>query len=325
MIYYPVGRIKDQDLFGVHDLDGDEVFVDVTTGENVEQDATIAENVKEQDATIAKNVKGITAATTSQISKDDVTLAQTLMEIKAAKPKANGVTIQEPTEFKTTSPPQPSQHSHVKDKENVKESLNKTQAEVTEGSSNRVGQELEQESANKQKLVEQEQAKVVDDDTAELKRCLEIVPKDDDDVAIEATPLSSKSPTINFNREDLEVLRSIVNERFKKTKPLDDMDNLLFQTLKTMFEPHVEDIIWKYQQGAVKVNSWKLFYSCGVYCVTTKNMVYYLLVEKMYPFTNSILHQLWTDVRLHIDYEVEMAYVLFRLIRRHINDGYKPE
>nr|GEX00942.1 hypothetical protein [Tanacetum cinerariifolium] len=109
-----------------------------------------------------------------------------------------------------------------------------------------------------------------------LKRCLEIVPEDDD-VVIEATPLSSKSPTIvdykiykewkksyfkiiradgnspnyltfriifkNFNREDLEVLRSIVKEWFKKIKPVDDMDNLLFQTLKTMFEPHVEDII----------------------------------------------------------------------------------
>nr|GEY76790.1 hypothetical protein [Tanacetum cinerariifolium] len=57
-------------------------------------------------------------------------------------------------------------------------------------------QELEQESAKKQKLAEQEQAKEADDDLAELKRCLEIVPKDDDDVAIEATPLSSKSPTI---------------------------------------------------------------------------------------------------------------------------------
>nr|GFC29360.1 hypothetical protein [Tanacetum cinerariifolium] len=37
-------RIKDQDLFGVHDLDGDEVFVDVTTSENIEQDAAVAEN-----------------------------------------------------------------------------------------------------------------------------------------------------------------------------------------------------------------------------------------------------------------------------------------
>nr|GEU67974.1 copia protein [Tanacetum cinerariifolium] len=200
------------------------------------------------------------------------------------------------------------------DEENVEESIKKTQAEVTKGSSKRAGQELEQESAKKQKLDEQEKAKLVDDDIVELKRCLKIVHKDDD-VAIKATPISSKSSTIvdyknyregkkcyfkiiradgnsqnyptfgtmfkNFNREDLKVLRSIVKERFKKTKTVDDMDNLLFQTLKTVFEHYVEDIIWKYNQGAVKVNNYKLFDSCGVYCVTTKNMVYYLLVEKM--------------------------------------------
>nr|GEY42531.1 hypothetical protein [Tanacetum cinerariifolium] len=177
--------IKDQDLFVVHDVDGDEVFMDVTT---------------------------------------------------AAKPKAKGVTIQEPSEFRTTSPLQPSQPPQARNKE--------------------------QESAKKQKLDEQEQAKVADDDTTELKRCLQIVLEGDDDVAIEETPLSSKSPTIfdykiyrewkksyfkiikanrnsenyltfrtmfrNFNREDLEVLRSIVKERFKKIKPVDDMDNLLF-------------------------------------------------------------------------------------------------
>nr|GFC87278.1 hypothetical protein [Tanacetum cinerariifolium] len=51
-----------------------------------------------------------------QISKDELTLAQTLMEIKAAKPKAKGVTIQEPSEFQTTSPPQPSQPPHAKEK-----------------------------------------------------------------------------------------------------------------------------------------------------------------------------------------------------------------
>nr|GEV11725.1 retrovirus-related Pol polyprotein from transposon TNT 1-94 [Tanacetum cinerariifolium] len=152
--------------------------------------------------------------------------------------------------------------------ENVEESFKKTQAEVTKGSSKRAGEEIEQESAKKQKLDEQIQVEGVNNDIAELKRCLEIVPEDDDDVAIEATPLSSKSPTIvdykiyregkksyfkiiradgnsqnyltfgtmfkNFNREDLEVLRSIVKERFKKTKPVDDMENLLFQTLKTI-------------------------------------------------------------------------------------------
>nr|GEW79868.1 hypothetical protein [Tanacetum cinerariifolium] len=79
------GRINDQDMFEVHDLDGDEVFVDVTTGEKVEHGKTVAESVE-----------GITAATTLQITKDELTLAQTLIEIRAAKHKDKGVTIQEP-------------------------------------------------------------------------------------------------------------------------------------------------------------------------------------------------------------------------------------
>nr|GEV68161.1 hypothetical protein [Tanacetum cinerariifolium] len=158
----------------------------------------------------------------------------------------------------------------------VEERSKKTQAEVTEGSSKRAGDELEQESAKRQKLEKK-------DYSAELKRCLEIVPEDDDDVTIEATPLSSKSPTIvdykiykewkksyfkiikadgnsqsyltfrkmfkNFNREDLEVMWSIVKERFKKAKPVDDMDNLLFQTLKTMFEHYLKTIYGDINKG----------------------------------------------------------------------------
>nr|GEX55473.1 hypothetical protein [Tanacetum cinerariifolium] len=164
--------------------------------------------------------------------------------------------------------------------ETVEERLKKTNAEVTKGSSKRAGDEIKKENAKRQRLEKE-------DDNKELKRCLEIVPKDDDDdVTIEATHLSSKSPTIvdymiykegkksyfkiiradgnsqnyltfrkmfkNFNKEDLEVLRSIVKKIFEKTKPLNDMDN---QPLKTMFEHKVEDNIWKYQQGTVKVHN----------------------------------------------------------------------
>nr|GEW71664.1 hypothetical protein [Tanacetum cinerariifolium] len=200
----------------------------------------------------------------------------------------------------------------VKGSEKAAEGSEKAQ----EGSSKRAADKLEHKDAKKQRIKE-------DNESVELKRCMEIITEDDDDVTIKATPLSSKSSTIvdykiykegrksffkiiradgnsqnyltfgkmfkNFNREDLEVLWSIVKSRFKKTKPVDDMDNLLFQTLKTMFEYHVEDNIWKYQQGTVKVLNWKLFDSCRVYCVTTQNTVYYLLVKKMYPFTRNIL------------------------------------
>ncbi|GJT25846.1 hypothetical protein Tco_0895783 [Tanacetum coccineum] len=42
--------------------------------------------------------------------------------------------------------------------------------------------------------------------------------------------------------EDLEVLWSIVKARFKKTEPVNYMDNFLHLNLKTMFEHHIEDI-----------------------------------------------------------------------------------
>nr|GEY40613.1 hypothetical protein [Tanacetum cinerariifolium] len=122
-------RMNDEDLFGVNDLDGDEVIVDVTTSKNVEQDATFAEkevsDVADEVVTTAESVEGIIAATAPQISKDDVTLAQTLMEIKAAKPKEKGVTIQEPSEFRTTSSLQSSQPPHDKDKAREKNKANR--------------------------------------------------------------------------------------------------------------------------------------------------------------------------------------------------------
>nr|GEY53764.1 hypothetical protein [Tanacetum cinerariifolium] len=92
----------------------------------------------------------------------------------------------------------------------------------------------------------------------------------------------------NFNREYLEVLWAIVKDRFKKEKPVDDMDNILFRTLKTMSEHHVEDTIWNYQQGLAKV----------------------------YPLTRNTLHQLWSNVRLQVDYDVEMAYDILRFIKK---------
>nr|GEW83988.1 hypothetical protein [Tanacetum cinerariifolium] len=113
-------RMNDEYLFRVKDLNGDEVIVDVTTGENVEKDATVAEKdvnaVADEVVSIAKSIEGITAATTPKISKDDVILAQTLTEIKAAKSMATGVTIQEPSNFRTTSPSQSSQPLQTKDK-----------------------------------------------------------------------------------------------------------------------------------------------------------------------------------------------------------------
>ncbi|GKA34352.1 hypothetical protein Tco_0720781 [Tanacetum coccineum] len=126
----------------------------------------------------------------------------------------------------------------------------------------------------------------------------------------------------NFDREDLEVLWSIVKARFKKTKPVNYMDTLLLHNLKTMFEHHVEDNVWKNQQGLVKVLNLKLYDSCGVHCVTMQNMLFYLLVKKIYPLTSHTLHQMFNDVKLQVDYECEMAFKLLRLVKKQLKEGY---
>ncbi|GKE32708.1 hypothetical protein Tco_1452030, partial [Tanacetum coccineum] len=71
-----------------------------------------------------------------------------------------------------------------KDTELVKESFKKAEM-VQEGSSKRAGDELEQEKAKKQKI---------DDDKAEMKKYMEVVP--DDEVAIDTIPLATKPPVI---------------------------------------------------------------------------------------------------------------------------------
>ncbi|GJZ18540.1 hypothetical protein Tco_0554663 [Tanacetum coccineum] len=198
----------------------------------------------------------------------------------------------------------------------------KAEAEIAqESSSKRAGEELEQESSKKKKMEE-------DKEFEELNQCLEIVPDDGDDVTIDATPLSIKSPTIvdykiykegkksyfqiiradgkiqmyltfgkmlkNFDREHLEVLWSIVKAIFKKTEPVNYMDTLLLHNLKTMFEHHVED----------------------------NSMLFYLLVEKIYPLINHILHQMFNNVKLQVDYECEMAFELLRLVKKQLKEGY---
>ncbi|GJX82186.1 hypothetical protein Tco_0331667 [Tanacetum coccineum] len=62
----------------------------------------------------------------------------------------------------------------------------------TEGSSKRVGEELESKNLMKQKLDENVEAEV--DDEAEMKKHMEIVPNDE--VAIDAIPLATKPPII---------------------------------------------------------------------------------------------------------------------------------
>ncbi|GJT46388.1 hypothetical protein Tco_0955103 [Tanacetum coccineum] len=121
--------------------------------------------------------------------------------------------------------------------------------------------------------------KVEDDkEKAELKHLMKIIP-DEEEVAIDAIPLAVKSPSIvgwkiykegrksyyqimradgksqmymilsqmlkSFDSEDL---YKLVKAKYESTRPMEDLDLLLWGDLKTMFEPHVEDKVRKNQQ-----------------------------------------------------------------------------
>ncbi|GJZ82018.1 hypothetical protein Tco_0647012 [Tanacetum coccineum] len=91
---------------------------------------------------------------------------------------------------------------------------NETRAK--ESSSKRAGTELEQEEAKKQKIDD-------DQDEAEMKKHMEIVPDDE-----------------NIDREDLETLWKLVKAKHGNTRPEEGYERVLWGDLKVMFELDVE-------------------------------------------------------------------------------------
>ncbi|GJW72621.1 reverse transcriptase domain-containing protein [Tanacetum coccineum] len=87
---YLVNVQTDEDMFGVNDLDGDEVIV-----ENVDVVKTTEETrsvVEEVTAVIIPVSAATTTTTTTAINDVEMTLAQALAELKSAKPKATTIT-----------------------------------------------------------------------------------------------------------------------------------------------------------------------------------------------------------------------------------------
>ncbi|GJU60880.1 hypothetical protein Tco_1238646 [Tanacetum coccineum] len=260
---YLVNVQTDEDMFGVNDLDSDEVIVEsVDVVNTAEETRSVVEEVTA--VTIPASAATTTTITTG-ITDVEITLAQALVELKSAKPKANKLAqrlqAQEQDEFTDAE--------KARLTKLVEESSKKAEVGIAhESSLKRAGEELEQESSKKQKLEEDKEFK-------ELNQCLEIIPDDGDDVTIDATPLSTKSPTIvdyeiykEGKKSYFQIIREDIKARFKKTEPVNYIDNFLLLNLNTMFEHHVEDNVWKNQQGLVKVLNWKLYDSCRVHCVT---------------------------------------------------------
>ncbi|GJV93130.1 hypothetical protein Tco_1540943 [Tanacetum coccineum] len=376
-------NVHDADMFGVHDLDGDEVFVET----------------EEPVVNAATTISTIPVSAVKDLSNVDMTLAQALAELKSTKPKAvttaaitnttavtrhkaKGLVIQEQEQAETLITSSKDKERIAREKEEANAALiaqwndihdkveidhelaqrlqAEEQEELTIEEKSKLFQQLldkrrnhfaakrAEERRNKpptkaqqRSIISMKRANTFVDMDIELVGGSEVREEgsetkeessskradDGDDVTIEATPLSTKSPTIvdykiykEGKKSYFQIIRADGTSQMYLTfgKMLKNFDR---EDL-TMFDYHLEDSVWKNQQGLVKVLNWKLYDSCGVYCVTMQNILYYLLVEKMYPLTKHTLHQMFNDVKLQVDYECKMEFKLLRLVKKQLKEGY---
>ncbi|GKC12781.1 hypothetical protein Tco_1009563, partial [Tanacetum coccineum] len=101
--------------------------------------------------------------------------------------------------------------------------------------------------------------------------------EDKEEVTIDAIPLVVKSLRIvdrKIHKEGKKSYYQIVraDARYGSTRPVEDLDLVLWNDLKNMFEPHVEDTVWRNQQ-VYKVLEWKLYDSCGGRIVGIKSFL----------------------------------------------------
>ncbi|GJS62749.1 hypothetical protein Tco_0677313 [Tanacetum coccineum] len=190
-----------------------------------------------------------------------------------------------------------------------------------------------------------------DKETAKLQSLIKIV-HDEGEVAINVIPLATKPLTIvdwkihkegkksyyqiiradgsskmyivfslmlkSFDREDLETLYKLIKAKYGLTRPVEDMDLILYGDLKTMFEPRVQDQIWKNQDNYSVLN-WKLYDSCGVHSLRKQNVYIHMLVEKRYPLAPTTITYM-LDRKLQADHWNEMCYHLLKLLTKQLKD-----
>nr|GEX19596.1 hypothetical protein [Tanacetum cinerariifolium] len=168
--------VNDQDakMFDVTDLHGEKVLVE----KDVDKEVNAAGEIN-----AASNATIDSVATTII---EEVTLAKTLVELKASKlkkshDKGKGIMVEELVKPKNKEQIRLDKEAALKLQAEFKEE----QRLARESSSKRAGEELKQGSLKKQKVDDNKE-------TTELKELMKIIP-DEEDVAIDAIPLAVKS------------------------------------------------------------------------------------------------------------------------------------
>nr|GEY98042.1 ribonuclease H-like domain-containing protein [Tanacetum cinerariifolium] len=93
----------------------------------------------------------------------------------------------------------------------------------------------------------------------------------------------------HFDREDLIQLWTLVKETLSIRQATNDKEKELWVELKRLFEPDVKDQLWTHTQALMHDPvEWRLYDSCGVHHVLTRDQEIFMLVEKDYPLRKGL-------------------------------------
>nr|GEU47727.1 putative ribonuclease H-like domain-containing protein [Tanacetum cinerariifolium] len=93
----------------------------------------------------------------------------------------------------------------------------------------------------------------------------------------------------HFDREDLNQLWALVKETLNIRQATSDKKKELWVELKRLYEPDVKDQLWTQTQALLHDPvEWRLYDSCGVHHVLSRDQEIFMLVEKEYPLRKGL-------------------------------------
>nr|GEY59737.1 hypothetical protein [Tanacetum cinerariifolium] len=187
----------------------------------------------------------------------------------------------------------------------------------------RKGLSLEQESAKKQKTYEEvpEEAMSPEEVPKEkVKEMMHLIPIEE--VYVEA--LQVKHHIIDW-KEDLNQLWRLVKETLSNRPPTSDKEMEPWVELSRLYEPDNEDQLWTHIQNLMHAPvELKLYDTCGVHHVISKDKEIFMLVEKDYPLRKG-LALVMISYKLQLENYSQMANDLILKIYKIANSTRQQE
>nr|GEW27755.1 putative ribonuclease H-like domain-containing protein [Tanacetum cinerariifolium] len=117
----------------------------------------------------------------------------------------------------------------------------------------------------------------------------------------------------HLDREDLNQLWALVNESLNIRPASSDKEMEYWVELKMLYEPDVEDQLWTHTQNMMyALVEWKMYDSCRVRHVTSKDNEIFMLIEKDYPLRKG-LAIVMIYYKLQVENYSQMAIMKFPL------------